>query len=348
MFEKNLKYYRLQKNMTKKDLADALGLTPMAITHYESGKRKPDIDQINKLAEVLGIHVVDFLAARNTNLKFEHCEFRKKSKLTKSQQEYVRESVEEYFSRFFDAVECLGGNPLPEPTNCHCLVRTGNYEEDAIQLRKHLGLPEIGPIEELIGLLENKGIMVLELDIDNEQFSGMNGFVDEYPYVVINKNMTPERKRTTIIHELAHLFFVWNEADDVSDEKEATAIAGAFLITKKDLFRELGQRKTRLTKDLILVCEEYGISMYLLVTRANQVGIMSSSLSKEFFIKANKANWRKNEPRRVKNPEEPLLFKQLVFRAVNEEGISLQRGAELLKISCAEVEKYCGLMEVQA
>ena len=80
MFEKNLKYYRLKKNMTKKELADVLGLTPMAITNYESGKRRPDIDQINKMAEVLGIHVVDFLASRNTNLKFEHCEFRKKSK----------------------------------------------------------------------------------------------------------------------------------------------------------------------------------------------------------------------------------------------------------------------------
>lgn len=349
MFDKNLKYYRLQKNMTKKDLADALGLTPMAITNYESGKRRPDINQINKMAEALGIHVVDFLAARNTNLKFKHCEFRKNSKLTKGQQEYVRESVEEYFSRFFDAVECLGGNPLPEPTNCHCLARTGDYEEDAIQLRKYLGLPEIGPIDELVGLLENKGILVLELDIDSEQFSGMNGFVDEYSYVVINKNMTPERKRTTIIHELAHLFFIWDGGDeDASDEKEATSIAGAFLITKKDLFRELGQRRTRLTKDLILVCEEYGISMYLLVTRANQVGIMSSSLCTDFFIKANKANWRKNEPRRVKNPEEPLLFKQLVFRAINEEGISVQRGAELLKLSCADVEQYCGLMEVQA
>ena len=349
MFEKNLKYYRLQKNMSKKELADALGITPMAITNYESGKRRPDIDQINRLAEALGVHVVDFLATRNTNLTFKHCEFRKKSRLTKSQQEYARESVEEYFSRFFDAVECLGGNPLPEPTKCYCLERTGDYEVDAVALRKHLGLPETGPVEEVIGLLENKGILVMELDIDNEQFSGMNGFVDEYPYVVINKNMTPERKRTTVIHELAHLFFIWGEAEDESDEeKEATAIAGAFLITKTDLFRELGQKKTALTKDLILVCEEYGISMYLLVTRANQVGIMSKTLATDFYIKANKANWRKNEPRRVKNPEQPLLFKQLVYRAVNEEGISIQRGAELLKIPCAEMEQYCGLMEVQA
>ena len=40
MFEKNLKYYRLKKNMSMKDLAEACGVTSMAISNYESGKRK--------------------------------------------------------------------------------------------------------------------------------------------------------------------------------------------------------------------------------------------------------------------------------------------------------------------
>ena len=344
MFEKNLKYYRLKKNMTMKDLAEACGVTPMAISNYENGKRKPDMDTINKLAEALSVYVVDFLASRNNNLSFNHCEFRKHSTLTKTQQEYVKESVEEYFSRFFDAVECIGGNPLPPPPRCYTLIRTENPEEDAKQLRGSLGLQEEGPVDELIGILENKGILVQELAIDNEHFSGMNGFVNGYPYIVINKNMSPERKRTTILHELAHLMFVWDESKD--NEKEATAIAGAALISKNDLIRELGIHKSALTKDMILVCQEYGISMYLLVKRASLVGIISDSLAKEFYIKANRANWRKEEPRRVRNIEKPLLFNQLVYRAVNEEGISLQRGAELLQISLEEMDEYCGLVEV--
>ena len=346
MFEKNLKYYRLKNNMSMKDLAEACGITPMAISNYESGKRKPDMELIDKLADALGIHVVDFLEARNANLSFEHKEFRKHSALTKSQQEFIRESVEEYFSRFFDAVECLGGNPLPTPPKCLQIEQTGDYEKDARQLRDELGLQEEGPIDELIGILENKGIMVLEIDIDNDHFFGMNGKVNEYPYIVINKGINPERKRTTILHELAHIMFSWDEEKEKENEKYATAIAGAVLISKNDLFRELGQRKTALTKDLILVCEEYGISMYLLVKRAAQVGIMSENLEKDFYIRANKADWRKNEPRRVKKIEEPLLFKQLVFRAVNEEGVSTQRGAELLKIPVSEMEEYCGLVEV--
>ena len=78
------------------------------------------------LAEILGLHVVDFLASRNAGLSFKHGEFRKHSSLTKAQQEYVREAVEEYFARFFDAVDCLGGNPLPEPLECHSLKHSGD------------------------------------------------------------------------------------------------------------------------------------------------------------------------------------------------------------------------------
>lgn len=344
MFEKNLKYYRLKKNMTMKDLAEACGISSMAVSNYESGKRKPDMETINKLAEALGIYVVDFLASRNSNLSFTHCEFRKHSTLTKAQQEYAQESVEEYFTRFFDTVECISGNPLPEPPKPYTIARTGDCDEDASRLRSYLGLQSEGPIDELISVLENKGILVLELEIDNDHFFGMNGFVNEYPYIVVNSNMRPERKRTTILHELAHLMFVWDEKKD--NEKEATAIAGAALISKRDLVRELGIRKTAITKDMILVCQEYGISMYLLVKRANIVGIISDYLAKDFYIKANKANWKKTEPQRVRNIEKPLLFNQLVYRAVNEEGVSLQRGAELLKMPISDIADYCGSVEV--
>lgn len=346
MFEKNLKYYRLQKNMSMKELAAAVGVTSMAISNYESGKRKPEIEIINKMAEVLEIRVVDFLNRRNNGLKYQHFEFRKNSSLTKGQQEYVKESVEEYFSRFFDAVEYLGGNPLPNAPECHVLELTDCYRTDAINLRKHMGFSDTGPIDEIISILENKGILVVEIEIDNDSFSGINGLVNEYPYIAINKGITPERKRTTIIHELAHLIFNWDEKNEKENEKRATAIAGAFLITDSDLYRELGQRKTALTKDLILVCQEYGVSMYLLVKRAAQAGIMSSSLEKNFYMKANKADWKRNEPSRIKNPEEPTLFRQMVLRAINEEGVSVQKGAELLKMPYSEVENFCGLVEV--
>ena len=44
-----------------------------------------------------------------------------------------------------------------------------------------------------------------------------------------------------------------------------------------------------------------------------------------------------------KDPESPTLLRQLVYRAVNEEGLSMARGAELLGTSIAEMEQFCGL-----
>jgi Zn-dependent peptidase ImmA (M78 family) len=295
------------------------------------------------MAKALDVGVADFIRSRNDNLAFVHGEFRKSSRLSKSQQEYVREAVEEYFGRFFDAVDYLGGEPLPSPPDIHCLKSSGDFEKDAVQLRNQLSIPQKGPIEDVIAILENQGILVIMLDFDNRHFSGMNGTVNGYPYIVVNKNMTAERIRSTISHELTHMMFELD--DDINEEQFATEVSGAFLITKEDILREMGVRRSAITKDFTLICKEYGISMYLLVVRASQAKVISSSVAQGFYIKAGKAGWRTNEPSRIKG-EKPLLFEQLVFRAINEEDISIQKGVELLQIPYAEVEEGCGLVEV--
>ena len=77
MFERNLKYYRLKNNLTKKELASRVGVSAMSITHYENGDRYPDMDIIKKLASALGVSAIDFIASRNLGLQFEHERFRK-------------------------------------------------------------------------------------------------------------------------------------------------------------------------------------------------------------------------------------------------------------------------------
>ncbi len=80
-------------------------------------------------------------------------------------------------------------------------------------------------------------------------------------------------------------------------EKHATSVSGAFLLSEEDAKRELGLRRSAVTKDMILTCKEYGISMYLLVKRANLCGIISNSMAKDFYIRAGKSGWKKmNRP----------------------------------------------------
>lgn len=333
MFGKNLKYYRLRSKLSKKELARRVGVSAMAITHYENEERKPEIAILRKLANELGVRLSDFLAVRNGNHQYAHCEFRKNSVLTKADQEFVCESVEEYFDRFFHVVDALGGEVLPEYPATRC-VRIGHDAEEAAQLlRDHLGFAADGPIQNIMGAMENKGILLFRCKMESEHFSGMNGTVDGRPYIILNTNMTPERQRSTLVHELAHVFCIF---PDGMTEKEcedfATAISGAFLCPEKDMIRELGVKRTRITSDMVMVAKEYGVSTLLLMKRANILGIITDALYRDFMIRASQWGWRKHEPSRI--PEETTnLFEQMTIRAVNEDEISVQRGAELLNIS---------------
>lgn len=214
-------------------------------------------------------------------------------------------------------------------------------EENALAMRKYLRIAEYGPMGNLVELLENKGILIYIMEIDNDAFSGMNGAVNGRPYIIVNRQMSPERIRSMIAHEMAHFIFEWpDDMEEKQIENMAAAISGAFLFSFVDAKRELGIRRTSVTKDMTLTCREYGISMYLLVKRANLCGIINDNVAKNFYIKAGQAGWKKNEPSRIQR-EEPLLFMQLVFRAVSENEISVQKGAELLKQSYSFVAEQC-------
>ena len=65
MFGKNLKYYRLKNNMSMKELADLVQVSPMSISYYEKEERRPNMDIIKALARALHVRVTDFLAGSN-------------------------------------------------------------------------------------------------------------------------------------------------------------------------------------------------------------------------------------------------------------------------------------------
>lgn len=335
MFSKNLKYYRCKKFMSQRQLAALCHISPMTISHYESGKRKPDnIQIIEKLASVLDIQVSDFLVSRDANIKFTHGEFRKKDDLNRETENQIKGIIEEYFERLYDIMSIIGGEILPKPIQCKSLEFTNNSEQDAYTLRQYLHFSNEGPIYNLIGTLENKGILICLVDINNYSFSGINGFVNNRPYIAINNKMNEERKRSTIVHELIHLLF----KDTLSKKKlenKIEEIMGSFLITKEDLTRELGYQRKSITKDMCLVCKEYGISMSLLVMRAYQCKIISNQTKKQYYESPQFSNLN-----HIKL-EESTLLKQLVYRAIAEENISIQKGAELLKMSYQEMVENC-------
>lgn len=50
-----IKAARKEKKLTQKALAEKLNVSTITIQNYENGRRKPNIEMINKIAEVLGV-----------------------------------------------------------------------------------------------------------------------------------------------------------------------------------------------------------------------------------------------------------------------------------------------------
>lgn len=341
MVSKNIKYYRLLNGMTITALAERVGITKMAISNYENGLRKPDITTLRKIADVFDLGIAKLLAQQSSSLEYSHGSFRKNSSLKSSTQEFVRESVEQYCNRFMALIEFLGDKVLPDAPQCNRIRLSDNDEANGKEVREWLGLSPNGPVGNLVMTLENSGFVVIRLSVEDKKFSGISGFVNNRPYIVVNIRMNPERQRSTIAHELAHLCFEWPvEMGAKSIEKKANSVMGAFLFPKEDAIRELGVRRASMGKDMELVAEEYGISMLLLAMRAKLVAIITNNEHRNFSILASRIGWRTKEPSRICE-EKATLFEQLTYRAVSEGDISIQKGAELLEKPYLEVERVC-------
>lgn len=50
-----IRVMRLSRNMTQRELADAINQSPSSITMYETGRREPDMETIEALADVFNV-----------------------------------------------------------------------------------------------------------------------------------------------------------------------------------------------------------------------------------------------------------------------------------------------------
>ena len=60
---------RKEKNMTQQELADKLMITDRAISHWENGRRLPDLSLISLVANELDVSVAELLNGRKLNKK---------------------------------------------------------------------------------------------------------------------------------------------------------------------------------------------------------------------------------------------------------------------------------------
>ena len=337
MIGKNIRYYRQMKKMSQAELARRLNVARMTVSHYENGERTPDYDTMQRLAVVLEVPLAALSVTYGAIPQIEHGAFRAQKSMTRDEQEYILTCADRYLSRLFQVVSFLGDAALTAaPILQRVAVQTP--EQAAAHLRTLLGLPMTGPVGNITDMLENKGFIVCPVDVPESKFSGNSGYANGRPYITVNTTMPAERQRFTLIHELAHLVFVFEEGQD--EEKLVDQIAGAFLLPAEDILRELGPRRTSIISDLRLVQREYGIAMQTVAIRARQTGIISQDVYTQTQKWFSAKGYRKNEQSGL-IPEDNHLLEQLTIRAVAEDEISVAKAAELLQVPLVQARKLC-------
>lgn len=315
---------RKRLGMSQDLLSKQIGVSKMAISKYERAMDIPTSGVLLRLSDALQVPVEFFFRPPITRIQFQG--FRKLASLNKKEQDVVMAQTQEWLERYIEIEEILHEErskvQLPQFS-----VRTmDDVEAAAENLRKIWNLG-IDAIESLMELLEDQRIKVGIID-GLDGFDACTFFANDAPVIVVNKKLSGDRQRFSLVHELGHLVLLVSPEMDI--EKAAHRFAGAFLVPADTARRELGNHRSNLHfQELGLLKHKYGMSMQAWVYRSRDLNIISESTKIKLFKMFSSKGWKKFEPGYVMEPV-PLRMQRLILRAVAEDVISRKRAEELL------------------
>ncbi|MDR1369895.1 MAG: XRE family transcriptional regulator [Dysgonamonadaceae bacterium] len=333
LFSERFKSARILNGFSLQDLANALDnkISRQALHKYEKGEVIPDSDMINHLSKVLNVQPDFFF--RDTRIELGELEFRKLTKLPVKEQNKIVESTKDVLSRYLELEDILGietvfENPLKD---FPVISSFEDIEKAASKVRNswHLGAD---PIYNTIELLEDNHIKVVSVNSE-DSFDGMQTWLNRtIPVIVINRIRlkSADRIRFTVLHELGHLLLPLGNLPDKIKEKYCHQFAATMLIPKVAIQKELGiSRKKLFIQELGELKKQYGISIQALIYRCKDLHIISESHSNQLMFIIVRNGWKITEPVQYAGLEESNRFIQLLFRALAEELISVNKAAVL-------------------
>ena len=324
-------------------------ITAQSVSKYETGKMMPSSSVLLALGQALDVSL-DFLMSSQVET-LDGLEFRKHSRSSARDRARVAAILIDNLERYL-AIEAI----LDMPVNldwlgthrCDGVATEAEIDSRADALREAWGLG-VSPIPSLCGLLEEKGIKVIEDDLP-ERVNGLacRVFSGDEPVaeaVVVSSRISVERKRFALAYELARRIVRSTGNPAISLETAMNRFAGAFLIPGERLVLEAGTRRSRITRyEIVRLKHFYGVSAATMLIRLGQVGVLAPASVRRAFTTFARP-WRKAEPEPT-GPNEGFAaleatsrFERLVSRALAEELISPARAAALLEQSLDFVER---------
>lgn len=315
---KSIRYYREQKDVSQQWLADAIGVSKMTVSNFESDKRHPNVEMVKKICEVLGITLGKLMLYKE-DIEIVEAVFHNGSKLTKAEKNAILAQVRLNAQMYHDACMCANvkadENRLPKEK-----VPMGtDLKEIATYMREALHLPTGGPVGNLVQTLENNGVFITIIKRSEiaKSFSSLAAMTTNGVLVIaVSSALDRCGQREELAHALVYLLF-----SDVNERVINNAVR-YFLLPSVDIIRELGRkRKSLCAKEIRIIAEKYGVSEQCVVHRAKKESIISrkgQDNAQNAIVDERKA-------------ESPTRLLQMVLRAYTEGEISISRAAELLQ-----------------
>jgi transcriptional regulator with XRE-family HTH domain len=352
MFGDRLRLARKKAGLSLQALAERVSppVSAQAISKYESGKMMPSSSVLVGLGKALGVSL-DFLMSSQV-AELSAVEFRKHSRTSAKDRAHAEALVIEKLEDYLAVEDIVGPDSLVDPfadIRCDAVASYEEIEQKARDLRQRWQLGN-DPIPSITGLLEDKGIKVIEADLP-ERFDGLacavkrTGKKPETDAVVISSRTNIERRRFTLAHEVAHRV-IKSVADPaaIKLEKAMHRFAAAFLAPADHLLQEVGANRHGITyHEIIRLKRFYGMSAAAMLIRLRDIDLLPEA-AVEYAFRTYARAWRTQEPDPIEDGEglgafeKPLRFERLVYRALAEEMISPVRAAQFLKVPLAIIE----------
>jgi Zn-dependent peptidase ImmA (M78 family) len=309
---------RERRAMSKKGVAEKVGLTPNTIHRYEEGVIIPSEESLARLAAALDFPVSFFLGSDIDRPRRDNASFR---------------GLASKSGRIMDAA--LASGAMAYLFDDWVSKEYGRVETDLLDLghqdpitaarllRQHWRLGD-KPIENMVHLLEAKGIRVYSLAENTKEVDAFSVWRDDVPYVFLNRFKSSERSRFDACHELAHLCLHKHggsaaEYKDSMIEREANTFAGTFLVPESDL-RAICTRPIYGVDDLLAYKKRWRIAASALNYRLYETGLIRESKRNSNYIEMSRRGWLKNEPEGI--AREQSYFWQQVVDDLRQRGIT--------------------------
>ena len=350
MFAQRLRLARKKAGLSMRELATRMSpsVSVQAISKYEAGKMMPSSRVLVGLGQALDVSL-DFLMGGQVE-GLEGVEFRKHSRTSATDRARAEVLVTEQIENYLAIEHILDIEPPPEPFDglrCDQVQGLEGAEELANRLRAEWNLG-FGPIPSMTGLLESKGIKLIEADLP-ERFDGLACTVKrvrgqpDTEAVVISSRTGIERRRFTLARELAHRVILDVTGIAIRREKALDRFAATLLVPAEHLREQAGRNRHGITyTEMVRLKHAYGVSAATMLTRLREVSVVSAAALDRAFRGYARA-WRKREPAPIEPTqglgafEEPHRFEALVWRGLGDQLFAPVRGAGLLRRSLREV-----------